>query len=29
DSGHPCTANDPDSCLTPVSPQHFIDLFKF
>ncbi|TRY88522.1 hypothetical protein DNTS_014074 [Danionella cerebrum] len=29
DSGHPCTANDPNSCLTPVSPQHFIDLFKF
>ncbi|XP_026887398.2 F-box only protein 25 isoform X3 [Electrophorus electricus] len=29
DSGHPCTANDPDSCLTPVSPQRFIDLFKF
>ncbi|XP_048353755.1 F-box only protein 25 isoform X2 [Sphaerodactylus townsendi] len=29
DMGHPCTANDPDSCLMPVSPQHFIDLFKF
>ncbi|XP_017342311.1 F-box only protein 25 isoform X3 [Ictalurus punctatus] len=29
DSGHPCTSNDPDSCLTPVSPQHFIDLFRF
>ncbi|XP_041716307.1 F-box only protein 25 isoform X1 [Coregonus clupeaformis] len=29
DSGHPCTANDPDNCLMPVSPQHFIDLFKF
>ncbi|KAM9317071.1 F-box only protein 25 [Gastrophryne carolinensis] len=29
DSGHPCTANDPVSCLTPVSPQHFIDLFQF
>ncbi|XP_054474533.1 F-box only protein 25 isoform X1 [Anoplopoma fimbria] len=29
DCGHPCTANDPDSCLMPVSPQHFIDLFKF
>uniref|UniRef100_H3D3W4 F-box only protein 25 n=1 Tax=Tetraodon nigroviridis TaxID=99883 RepID=H3D3W4_TETNG len=29
DSGHPCTANNPDSCLSPVSPQHFIDLFKF
>lgn len=29
DSGHPCTAADPDRCLTPVSPQHFIDLFKF
>uniref|UniRef100_A0A1A8PVG9 F-box only protein 25 n=1 Tax=Nothobranchius rachovii TaxID=451742 RepID=A0A1A8PVG9_9TELE len=29
DFGHPCTANDPDSCLMPISPQHFIDLFKF
>ncbi|XP_075057624.1 F-box only protein 25 isoform X2 [Mixophyes fleayi] len=29
DSGHPCTANDPGSCLMPVSPQHFIDLFRF
>ncbi|KAF4077934.1 hypothetical protein AMELA_G00193610 [Ameiurus melas] len=29
DSGHPCTSNDPGSCLTPVSPQHFIDLFRF
>ncbi|XP_075412523.1 F-box only protein 25 isoform X3 [Tenrec ecaudatus] len=29
DSGHPCTATDPDSCFLPVSPQHFIDLFKF
>ncbi|TNN68624.1 F-box only protein 25 [Liparis tanakae] len=29
DCGHPCTANDPDSCLVPISPQHFIDLFKF
>lgn len=29
DPGHPCTANDPDSCFLPVSPQHFIDLFKF
>lgn len=29
DSGHPCTAADPASCFTPVSPQHFIDLFKF
>ncbi|KAK2499734.1 hypothetical protein MC885_004840 [Smutsia gigantea] len=29
DSGHPCTAADPDSCFVPVSPQHFIDLFKF
>lgn len=29
DCGHPCTAIDPDSCLMPVSPQHFIDLFKF
>uniref|UniRef100_F6U5W3 F-box only protein 25 n=1 Tax=Equus caballus TaxID=9796 RepID=F6U5W3_HORSE len=29
DSGHPCTAANPDSCFMPVSPQHFIDLFKF
>ncbi|XP_041108541.1 F-box only protein 25 isoform X2 [Polyodon spathula] len=29
DSGHPCTANDPDNCFMPVSPQHFIDLFRF
>ncbi|XP_053142104.1 F-box only protein 25 isoform X6 [Hemicordylus capensis] len=29
DTGHPCTANDPNSCFMPVSPQHFIDLFKF
>uniref|UniRef100_A0A3Q2VAT8 F-box only protein 25 n=1 Tax=Haplochromis burtoni TaxID=8153 RepID=A0A3Q2VAT8_HAPBU len=29
DFGHPCTANDPDSCLMSISPQHFIDLFKF
>ncbi|KAM8952670.1 F-box only protein 25 isoform 2-T2 [Pelodytes ibericus] len=29
DSGHPCTASDPESCLMPVSPQHFIDLFRF
>ncbi|XP_048452419.1 F-box only protein 25 isoform X5 [Rhincodon typus] len=29
DTGHPCTANNPESCSTPVSPQHFIDLFKF
>ncbi|XP_072912889.1 F-box only protein 25 isoform X3 [Hemitrygon akajei] len=29
DTGHPCTANNPESCCTPVSPQHFIDLFKF
>ncbi|XP_037382633.1 F-box only protein 25 isoform X2 [Talpa occidentalis] len=29
DSGHPCTAADPASCFMPVSPQHFIDLFKF
>ncbi|XP_078504023.1 F-box only protein 25 isoform X3 [Lissotriton helveticus] len=29
DPGHPCTANDPDSCFMSVSPQHFIDLFKF
>ncbi|XP_044274811.1 F-box only protein 25 isoform X1 [Varanus komodoensis] len=29
DTGHPCTASDPNSCFMPVSPQHFIDLFKF
>uniref|UniRef100_A0A8B9ZHD1 F-box only protein 25 n=1 Tax=Anas platyrhynchos TaxID=8839 RepID=A0A8B9ZHD1_ANAPL len=29
DGGHPCTASDPNTCLMPVSPQHFIDLFKF
>ncbi|KAM4772643.1 F-box only protein 25 [Rhinophrynus dorsalis] len=29
DTGHPCTANDPSSCMIPVSPQHFIDLFRF
>ncbi|XP_071388374.1 F-box only protein 25 isoform X2 [Centroberyx affinis] len=29
DCGHPCTAEDPDNCLMPVSPQHFIDLFQF
>ncbi|KAG7272035.1 hypothetical protein CRUP_030139 [Coryphaenoides rupestris] len=29
DCGHPCTAVDPDHSLVPVSPQHFIDLFKF
>ncbi|XP_056150549.1 F-box only protein 25 isoform X2 [Lampris incognitus] len=29
DGGHPCSANDPDNCLVPVSPQHFINLFKF
>ncbi|KAM8832720.1 F-box only protein 25 isoform 1-T1 [Spinachia spinachia] len=28
DCGHPCTANDPDGCLVPISPQHFIDLFQ-
>ncbi|XP_033999325.1 F-box only protein 25 isoform X1 [Trematomus bernacchii] len=29
DCGHPCTAIDPDSCLMPISPQHFIELFQF
>ncbi|XP_047430486.1 F-box only protein 25 isoform X2 [Mugil cephalus] len=29
DCDHPCSANDPDSCLMPISPQDFIDLFKF
>ncbi|KAI3364290.1 hypothetical protein L3Q82_011096 [Scortum barcoo] len=29
DCGHPCSANDPDSCLVPISPQNFINLFQF
>ncbi|XP_034017906.1 F-box only protein 25 isoform X2 [Thalassophryne amazonica] len=29
DCGHPCTANDPESCVMPITPHHFIDLFKF
>ncbi|KAJ3607070.1 hypothetical protein NHX12_026585 [Muraenolepis orangiensis] len=29
DCGHPCTAAEPDESLVPISPQHFIDLFKF
>ncbi|XP_068199474.1 F-box only protein 25 isoform X1 [Antennarius striatus] len=29
DWGHPCTAINPDSCLISISPQHFINLFKF
>ncbi|KAL7984081.1 hypothetical protein Chor_002651 [Crotalus horridus] len=26
---HPCTANNPESCLTSLSPQDFINLFRF
>ncbi|KAG8133928.1 hypothetical protein E2320_011671 [Naja naja] len=26
---HPCTANNPESCLTALSPQDFINLFRF
>ncbi|XP_077068431.1 F-box only protein 32 isoform X2 [Siphateles boraxobius] len=29
DTDHPCTANNPESCCKPVSPQGFINLFKF
>ncbi|XP_016141396.1 F-box only protein 32-like isoform X2 [Sinocyclocheilus grahami] len=29
DSNHPCTANNPESCCKAVSPQGFINLFKF
>lgn len=29
DTNHPCTANNPESCTVPVSPQEFINLFKF
>ncbi|XP_024912431.1 F-box only protein 25 isoform X3 [Cynoglossus semilaevis] len=28
DSGHPCSAKDPESCFMPISPQHFINLFR-
>ncbi|XP_018417719.1 PREDICTED: F-box only protein 32 isoform X3 [Nanorana parkeri] len=26
---HPCTANNPESCLVSLSPQDFINLFRF
>ncbi|EMP25321.1 F-box only protein 32 [Chelonia mydas] len=26
---HPCTANNPESCSTSLSPQDFINLFRF
>lgn len=29
DTNHPCTANNAESCCVPVSPQGFINLFKF
>lgn len=29
DCGHPCSAMDPSSCLTPISPQHFMQLFQY
>ncbi|XP_076136094.1 F-box only protein 32 [Alosa pseudoharengus] len=29
DTDHPCTANNAESCCVPVSPQGFINLFKF
>lgn len=29
DTNHPCTANNPESCCKAVSPQGFINLFKF
>lgn len=29
DCGHPCSAMDPSSCLMPVSPQHFMQLFQY
>uniref|UniRef100_A0A673J7Z0 F-box only protein 32-like n=1 Tax=Sinocyclocheilus rhinocerous TaxID=307959 RepID=A0A673J7Z0_9TELE len=29
DTDHPCTANNPESCCKAVSPQGFINLFKF
>uniref|UniRef100_A0A8D3CP35 F-box only protein 32 n=1 Tax=Scophthalmus maximus TaxID=52904 RepID=A0A8D3CP35_SCOMX len=29
DTNHPCTANNPESCTMSLSPQDFIDLFKF
>ncbi|XP_032414907.1 F-box only protein 32 isoform X1 [Xiphophorus hellerii] len=29
DTNHPCTANNPESCTTSLSPQDFINLFNF
>ncbi|XP_029694244.1 F-box only protein 32 isoform X1 [Takifugu rubripes] len=29
DTSHPCTANNPESCTTSLSPQDFINLFNF
>ncbi|KAG9339377.1 hypothetical protein JZ751_023770 [Albula glossodonta] len=29
DTNHPCTANNAESCCIPVSPQGFINLFKY
>lgn len=29
DTNHPCTANNPESCTTSLSPQDFIKLFNF
>ncbi|XP_006000859.1 F-box only protein 32 isoform X2 [Latimeria chalumnae] len=29
DTNHPCTANNPESCSISISPQGFINLFKF
>ncbi|XP_037533027.1 F-box only protein 32 [Nematolebias whitei] len=29
DTNHPCTANNPESCTTSLSPQDFISLFNF
>lgn len=29
DTKHPCTANNPESCTSSLSPQDFIDLFNF
>ncbi|KAM6968221.1 F-box only protein 32 [Aplochiton taeniatus] len=29
DTNHPCTANNPESCTLPISPQGFINLFRF
>uniref|UniRef100_G3NS35 F-box only protein 32 n=1 Tax=Gasterosteus aculeatus aculeatus TaxID=481459 RepID=G3NS35_GASAC len=29
DTNHPCTANNPESCTMSLSPQDFINLFKF